>query len=43
VCLVEDVVTSGGALCEAVEAVRAAGLVAFDLRTALRRIAEDDA
>ncbi len=27
VCLVEDVVTSGGALCEAVEAVRAAGLV----------------
>ena len=27
VCLVEDVVTSGGALCEAVEAVREAGLV----------------
>ena len=27
VCLVEDVVTSGGALCEAVEAVRAADLV----------------
>lgn len=27
VCLVEDVVTSGGALCETVEAVRAAGLV----------------
>ncbi len=27
VCLLEDVVTSGGALCEAVEAVRAAGLV----------------
>jgi orotate phosphoribosyltransferase len=27
VCLVEDVVTSGGALCEAVEAVRTAGLV----------------
>jgi orotate phosphoribosyltransferase len=27
VCFVEDVVTSGGALCEAVEAVRAAGLV----------------
>ena len=27
VCLVEDVVTSGGALLEAVEAVRAAGLV----------------
>ena len=27
VCLVEDVVTSGGALCEAVEAVRAAELV----------------
>ena len=27
VCLVEDVVTSGGALCEAVEAVRAAGLL----------------
>ena len=27
VCVVEDVVTSGGALCEAVEAVRAAGLV----------------
>jgi orotate phosphoribosyltransferase len=27
VCLVEDVVTSGGALCEAVEAVRAARLV----------------
>jgi len=27
VCLVEDVVTSGGALCEAVEAVRAAALV----------------
>ena len=27
VCLVEDVVTSGGALCESVEAVRAAGLV----------------
>jgi len=27
VCLVEDVVTSGGALCAAVEAVRAAGLV----------------
>jgi orotate phosphoribosyltransferase len=26
VCLVEDVVTSGGALCDAVEAVRAAGL-----------------
>ena len=26
-CLVEDVVTSGGALCEAVEAVREAGLV----------------
>jgi orotate phosphoribosyltransferase len=28
VCLVEDVVTSGGALCEAVDAVREAGLVA---------------
>jgi orotate phosphoribosyltransferase len=28
VCLVEDVVTSGGALAEAVDAVRAAGLVA---------------
>jgi orotate phosphoribosyltransferase len=27
VCLVEDVVTSGGALCEAVDAVREAGLV----------------
>jgi len=27
VCLLEDVVTSGGALCEAVEAVRGAGLV----------------
>jgi orotate phosphoribosyltransferase len=27
VCLVEDVVTSGGALCEAVEAVREAGLL----------------
>jgi len=27
VCLLEDVVTSGGALCEAVEAVREAGLV----------------
>ena len=27
VCVVEDVVTSGGALCEAVEAVREAGLV----------------
>jgi orotate phosphoribosyltransferase len=27
VCLVEDVVTSGGALCEAVEAAREAGLV----------------
>jgi orotate phosphoribosyltransferase len=27
VCLVEDVVTSGGALCESVEAVREAGLV----------------
>src|SRR4029079_7502848 len=27
ICLVEDVVTSGGALLEAVEAVRAAGLV----------------
>jgi orotate phosphoribosyltransferase len=27
VCLVEDIVTSGGALCEAVEAVREAGLV----------------
>jgi orotate phosphoribosyltransferase len=27
VCLVEDVVTSGGALCEAVEALRTAGLV----------------
>lgn len=27
VCLVEDVVTSGGALCDAVEAVREAGLV----------------
>jgi orotate phosphoribosyltransferase len=27
VCLVEDVVTSGGALLEAVEAVRTAGLV----------------
>ena len=27
VCLIEDVVTSGGALCEAVEAVREAGLV----------------
>ena len=27
VCLVEDVVTSGGALCDAVEAVRGAGLV----------------
>ena len=27
VCLVEDVVTSGGALCEAVEAVREAGLI----------------
>src|SRR5207244_5105878 len=27
VCLVEDVVTSGGALLDAVEAVRAAGLV----------------
>jgi orotate phosphoribosyltransferase len=27
VCLVEDVVTSGGALCETVEAVRAVGLV----------------
>jgi orotate phosphoribosyltransferase len=27
VCLVEDVVTSGGALCEVVEAVREAGLV----------------
>jgi orotate phosphoribosyltransferase len=27
VCLVEDVVTSGGALCEAVEAVREVGLV----------------
>jgi orotate phosphoribosyltransferase len=27
VCLVEDIVTSGGALCEAVDAVRAAGLV----------------
>ena len=27
VCLVEDVVTSGGALCEAVEALRAVGLV----------------
>jgi orotate phosphoribosyltransferase len=32
VCLVEDVVTSGGALLEAVEAVRAAGLV---VRTAV--------
>ena len=27
VCLVEDVVTSGGALCESVEAVRETGLV----------------
>jgi orotate phosphoribosyltransferase len=32
ICLVEDVVTSGGALLEAVEAVRAAGLV---VRTAV--------
>ena len=32
VCLVEDVVTSGGALLEAVEAVREAGLV---VRTAV--------
>jgi orotate phosphoribosyltransferase len=39
ICLVEDVVTSGGALLAAVEAVRAAGLV---VRTAVCVVDRDE-